>query len=133
MVQHLRKEKKANFGENVKKVVSTGKEKSGIEAKSAKIDASSEVNFYELGKEENSTNKIIYNLDESFSKELECTVLLEMVNRETVESVGVIVMGLGFSDVIVRGVSTKKFLAFFRAEESLNEVDLDFLKTGFEN
>lgn len=42
-----------------------------------------------------------------------------------------LVEGLGFDDVIVRGLSSFKFLAYFYLEEDLKKVDLDFLSIGF--
>lgn len=43
-----------------------------------------------------------------------------------------IVQGLGFEDVLIRGLSGRRFLAFFKNVVDLKEVDLDFLRVGFE-
>ncbi|KAL1802402.1 hypothetical protein ACET3Z_031049 [Daucus carota] len=42
-----------------------------------------------------------------------------------------IVAGLGFKDAIIRGMTNRKFLAYFPGVSSLDEVDLDFLEIGF--
>lgn len=69
--------------------------------------------------------------NETFVTEVGCSLLLHTVNRETTESVGVIVEGLGFEGVRIRGLSSSTFLAYFSLEEDLNSLDVDFLKIGF--
>lgn len=70
-------------------------------------------------------------LNTNLAKELECSVLLETINKETEDTVSTLIEGLRFNDVIVRGLSSTKFLAFFYLEEDLTAVDLDFLGIGF--
>lgn len=66
-----------------------------------------------------------------FMKELKLSLILETINEENVESVSCIVEGLGFSDVVVRGIDNKTFLAYFPTIEDLLEIDVDFLGIGF--
>ena len=42
-----------------------------------------------------------------------------------------IVQGLGFRDVVIRGISSTKFLAYLDSLALIEEEDLDFLKIGF--
>lgn len=69
----------------------------------------------------------------TFSKELENSVILKTVNMESVESVSLIVEGLGFHDVLIQGISRTTFIAYFQLEENLHNVDLKFLEIGFKD
>lgn len=69
--------------------------------------------------------------NDSFMEELKTSLILNTVNDEDVESVELIVEGLGFEDVRVMGISSKSFLAFFPTVETLEELDLDFMEMGF--
>lgn len=43
----------------------------------------------------------------------------------------VLVEGLGFENVLIRGIDSKTFLAYFQMEDNLDKVDLDFLVIAF--
>lgn len=73
----------------------------------------------------------VLNINEAYTKELERCVILETVKMESVSSVSMIVEGLGFEDVEIRCLSGVCFIAFFKFEENLEGIDLDFLKVGF--
>lgn len=59
-------------------------------------------------------------------------MIFETVQEETVSTVGLLVEGLGFDNVIIRGLGSKSFLAYFQLEESLEKIDLDFLGIAFQ-
>lgn len=42
-----------------------------------------------------------------------------------------LVEGLGFKDVIIRGLSSYRYIVHFSYEENLEHIDIDFLKIGF--
>lgn len=44
-----------------------------------------------------------------------------------------IVEGLGFKELIIRGITSKRFVIYFPNEELLSSQDLDFLAIGFES
>ncbi|KAL1802583.1 hypothetical protein ACET3Z_031230 [Daucus carota] len=69
--------------------------------------------------------------DAALQEELECCVLLVTAKKETVSNVEMIVAGLGFREVIIRGLSSFKFMAYFTDVACLEELDLDFLHVGF--
>ena len=69
--------------------------------------------------------------DVALQEELECCVLLVTAKKETVSNVEMIVAGLGFREVIIRGLSSFKFMAYFTDVACLEELDLDFLHVGF--
>lgn len=50
---------------------------------------------------------------------------------EEVETVEMLVEGLGFNNVEVRALSSKNFILYFPFEEDLENIDLDFLSIGF--
>lgn len=77
------------------------------------------------------SNSILLKVNDSFSKELVNSVLLETINKESVESVSLVVEGLGFHDVLIRGITRTTFLAYFSQEKNLDGVDLKFLEIGF--
>lgn len=58
-------------------------------------------------------------------------MILETVPDETVAIVETLVEGMGFDGVIIRGLNRKTFLAYFHLEDSLENIDLDFLGVAF--
>lgn len=62
------------------------------------------------------TPNIKLEVNESFTRELNVRVILETMNKKMVEMVSMIVEGLGFANVLIRGVSNKSFLGFFHLE-----------------
>lgn len=70
-------------------------------------------------------------VNKSFEQELQNCVILKTVNKETVESVSMIVEGLEFENVLIRGLNRQKFLAIINMEDRLDNVDLSFLEIGF--
>lgn len=66
----------------------------------------------------------------SFVRELESSVIPETINKVTVDSVSLIVEGLGFKDVKIRGINSQSFLACFYLEENLDARDFNFLEIG---
>lgn len=78
-----------------------------------------------------SISDIQLRVNESFTKELETSLVLETINKETVESMSLIVEGLGFDNVSIRGISSKSFLVYFFSVENLDSLDLGFLEIGF--
>lgn len=65
-------------------------------------------------------------VNECFLEEIKNSVILETVNLESVKTISLIVKGPGFNNVMVRGLSSTRFLAFFYEEEKLDKVDMDF-------
>lgn len=54
----------------------------------------------------------------SFIEELDTCLIPETLNNESAESVGVIVEGFGFEDVVISGLNSMKFIAYFKNEEN---------------
>lgn len=64
--------------------------------------------------------------------ELEDCLLLKTAKAESVQSVAMIVEGLGFHDVVITGMTERTFLAYFDSIKNMDEEELDFLiKIGF--
>ncbi|KAK1401499.1 hypothetical protein POM88_001104 [Heracleum sosnowskyi] len=61
-------------------------------------------------------------INEDYAKEIQNSVILVTNNKETMESVSLIVEGLGFEHVLVRGLNCKTFIAHFLLEENLDVV-----------
>lgn len=74
---------------------------------------------------------VFLDLHDQLQVELNNCVLLTTVKTETTANVEMIVHGLGFKDAVIRGLSNKKFLAYFPHITSLDDIDLDFLEIGF--
>lgn len=77
------------------------------------------------------TNIIELETNDALFNDLQSCVILETVNRESTESVSMIVEGLGFHNVSIRGLSSTSFLEIFQSEENMESIDLDFLEIGF--
>lgn len=77
------------------------------------------------------SDSIILQVNKSFASELGNSLVLETTNSEIVESVSLIVEGLRFDKVLIRGISSTLFLALFYLEDNLDSLDLDFLESGF--
>lgn len=56
--------------------------------------------------------------------------MLETVKDETVKRVFMIVEGLGFEEIHIRGLNSKFFLEFFKEVINMDDIDIDFLKSG---
>lgn len=70
-------------------------------------------------------------VNEDIASELKCCMCLVTAKHETVDTVEKIVEGLGFRDATIKGISSKKFLAYFDDIRDLSELDTDFLSIGF--
>lgn len=75
--------------------------------------------------------KVSLQNNSNYTTEIEKCLIIETIKQETVESVGLIVEGLGFEDVQIRELNSKSFLAYFEYEDNLEHVDMDFLEIGF--
>lgn len=104
---------------------------SGLKDNQSEDSSNTPVKPKEIDQTSISTDYPTLELNDNLNKELDCSILLETINTEMVDTVSTLVEGLGFDDVIIRGLLSTKFLAFFYLEEDLSKVDLDFLGIGF--
>lgn len=76
--------------------------------------------------------EVILELNNSFIKELETSLIVDTVYEESVDTVETILEGLGFKEVLVKGICPKRFLIFFGDGNMITKEDKDFLSVGFE-
>ncbi|KAL1804897.1 hypothetical protein ACET3Z_027965 [Daucus carota] len=70
-------------------------------------------------------------LDVTIVKELENSLFSHTVKPETVQTVEMIMEGLGAHGAIVKGISSTRFIASFAFKDALEKIDVEFLKIGF--
>lgn len=79
-------------------------------------------------KMDNSKREVTLGLNRSFIKKLENCLLLETVKCEIVDTVSMIVEGLGYGDVPISGIGSKRFLTNFEGVASTEDIDIEFKK-----